>query len=252
MIVGQEAGDVHGLLAVSFLSLAAQLPPALSADATVPGQFYVLDGDELDSDGRTDWQRRAEMVPHRVERPVAADIAPTIKALADVVARRAEERRVDEPTVFLIVSNLSRLRDLKGDGDDYGFSNFDETKSPSTGRQFTDIVRDGPAVGIHTIAWCDTCGNMGRWLSSQTQREFEMRIAFQMNAGDSSNFIDSPAASRLGLHRAILYSHETGQREKFRPYAVPGPDWLDWAASCFRDRDSLVETCDSLDVWTIV
>ena len=47
-----------------------------------------------------------------------------------------------------------------------------------------------------------------------------------MNAADSSNFIDSPAASRLGTHRALIYREETGTVEKFRPYGTPPIDWL--------------------------
>ena len=48
-----------------------------------------------------------------------------------------------------------------------------------------------------------------------------------MSSSDSSNLIDSPAANRLGFHRALLYSEEQGLLEKFRPYALPESDWLD-------------------------
>ena len=57
-------------------------------------------------------------------------------------------------------------------------------------------------------------------------RDFEMRVLFQMSAADSSNLMDSPAASRLGGHTAMFYSEERGQAEKFRPYGLPNPDWL--------------------------
>ena len=40
--------------------------------------------------------------------------------------------------------------------------------------------------------------------------EFELRIAITMNATDSSNFLDTPLASRLGVHRGLLYREETG------------------------------------------
>jgi hypothetical protein len=49
-----------------------------------------------------------------------------------------------------------------------------------------------------------------------------------MSANDSSNLMDSPAASRLGQHRAILYSEELGQQERFRPYGLPSKEWLEW------------------------
>jgi hypothetical protein len=57
-------------------------------------------------------------------------------------------------------------------------------------------------------------------------RELEYRVAFQMNAADSSNLIDSAAASKLGVHRALLYREETGMSEKFRPYGAPDLEWL--------------------------
>jgi hypothetical protein len=47
-----------------------------------------------------------------------------------------------------------------------------------------------------------------------------------MSVADSSTLIDTPAASRLGLHRALFASEEMGQPEKFRPYRLPDDDWL--------------------------
>jgi len=46
---------------------------------------------------------------------------------------------------------------------------------------------------------------------TQTLREFEMRVVFQMSAGDSSGLIDSPLASKLGMHRAFFHSEEQRQ-----------------------------------------
>jgi len=71
-------------------------------------------------------------------------------------------------------------------------------------------------------------------------REVELRVAFQMNSADSSSLIDSPAAARLGSHRALLYLRETGKAEKLRPYAVPSLDWLAWVGAQFQKRGSAV------------
>src|SRR5262249_7388599 len=99
-------------------------------------------------------------------------------------------------------------------------------KSPS--RMFATVVRDGPALGVFTLAWCDTLNNVQRFLDRPLLREFEMRVLFQMNANDSSNLIDSPVASRLGLHRALFYTEGQGKLEKFRPYGLSPADWLAW------------------------
>jgi len=62
-------------------------------------------------------------------------------------------------------------------------------------------------------------------LDRQSLQDFEMRILFQMNGNDSSSLMDSPEASRLGVHRAILYDEGQGLVEKFRPYGLPSNEY---------------------------
>jgi hypothetical protein len=61
-------------------------------------------------------------------------------------------------------------------------------------------------------------------------------VLFQMSVADSSNLIDTPLASRLGLHRAYFHGEEEGRLEKFRPYGVPTDDWLEWIKKQFQNR----------------
>ena len=61
----------------------------------------------------------------------------------------------------------------------------------------------------------------------QGMRELGMRVVFQMSVADSSNLIDSPLASKLGVHRALFANEETGTLEKFRPYGLPSEAWLE-------------------------
>ena len=35
-----------------------------------------------------------------------------------------------------------------------------------------------------------------------------------------------PKASALGLNRALFYNEQEGYLETFRPYAMPGHDWV--------------------------
>ena len=55
-----------------------------------------------------------------------------------------------------------------------------------------------------------------------TRREFTLRVLFQMNPNDSSQLIDTPAASRLGRNRALFIEDGMERPEKFRPYGIPG------------------------------
>jgi hypothetical protein len=68
-------------------------------------------------------------------------------------------------------------------------------------------------------------------------RDFEMRVLFQMSAADSSNLMDSPAASKLSNYTAIFYSDERGVAEKFRPYGPPPADWLNTVAQQLAARN---------------
>jgi hypothetical protein len=70
---------------------------------------------------------------------------------------------------------------------------------------------------------------VNRFLSRKALSEFEMRVIFQMSQNDSAALVDSPAASNLGLHRALYYNEHDGYLETFRPYALPGREWIEEA-----------------------
>ena len=99
-----------------------------------------------------------------------------------------------------------------------------------------ELLKDGPSHGIHVLTWIDTLNNLNRTLDRSGQREFEMRVLFQMSANDSSHLIDSPAAANLGLQRALFSSEDTGIQEKYRPWAMPEPAWLQQMAERIRNR----------------
>jgi len=66
-----------------------------------------------------------------------------------------------------------------------------------------------------------------------------MRVLFQMSATDSSTLMDTPAASRLGRHRALFLEEEQERPEKFRPYGLPPAEWLTEACDAIRARSGL-------------
>ena len=93
-----------------------------------------------------------------------------------------------------------------------------------------NLICEGTRLGFHVIATCDTYNNVNRFLSRKALSEFEMRVLFQMSANDSASLIDNPKASMLGLHRALFYNAQEGYLETFRPYALPGKEWIEQAA----------------------
>jgi S-DNA-T family DNA segregation ATPase FtsK/SpoIIIE len=233
MVIGQDAPATQGMMTTALITLAAQMRPA-GPDDPSPAQFFVFDGDANDATEGTLWKRMVDTLPHRVLRAGQREAAATVATLAAEVTRRKEETGKDQPPIFVFLSNFSRFRDLRNEQDEFGFGRTDDSRGPQAGAQLADIFKDGPAVGVHSVVWCDTYSNLTRWITQSTLREFEVRIAFQMNSADSSSLIDSPAASRLGGHRALLYLRELGTIEKLRPYAVPSPDWLATVADRFR------------------
>ena len=59
-----------------------------------------------------------------------------------------------------------------------------------------------------------------------------------MSANDSSTLIDGPTASRLGENRALFLTEEEGRLEKFRPYGLAPPEWLDEVRTRLSRRES--------------
>jgi hypothetical protein len=224
LIVGQSEEAALGILGVSLISLAAQHAPPLETEGPGGGRFFVLDAGTPASL----WPQIARVLPNPVRLAGWRDLPAVLGGLAEDVERRQKVHEGDLPPRFLFIHGLQRFRDLRKADDDFSFSRRDEDRPPAPAKLFQTILRDGPSVGIYTLVWCDTPNNVNRALDRQGLREFEMRVLFQMSAADSSNLIDSPVASKLGTHRALFYTEERGQPEKFRPYGLPTDEWLAW------------------------
>jgi hypothetical protein len=250
LVVGQSDEQSIGMLSVGLISLAAQLGPLGGAASAIPRgdnsparlqRFYILDGARPESAEAGYWQRLLDKTQMDGAVVQPRDAAQLVSDLADEVNRRvAAGEQASEP-VFLVIYNLARVRDLKK-ADDYS---FDDDSGAGGGKKLATILREGPSVGVHTLVWCDSYNNANRWLDRQTMRDFEMRVLFQMSAADSSNLMDSPAASKLSNYTAIFYSDERGVAEKFRPYGPPQAEWLNSIAQRLAARIEPPRTVDS-------
>ena len=154
------------------------------------------------------------------------DLGTLLNQLADEIERRGTptDGRPWASPQFLSVYGVQRLRDLRRPDDDFGFARKGDDKTPF--RQFTQVLKEGPPVGVFTLLWCDTLVNLQRSLDRQTLREFDQRVLMQMSAADSSSLMDNPAAAKLGAQRALFYTEDLGKIEKFRPYALPSTKWI--------------------------
>lgn len=222
LMIGQQREGALATITSGILSIAAQLP----VEDTATSQFLFV-GDASEETTHDLFQQIKNTIPHSSSFIAREDLSQTIQSLVNEVDERIETPEVQRPPIFLCIQELQKFRDLRRDEDDFGFGRNDgESATPA--KQFVHILKEGPAVGIFTLVWCDTLNNLQRMLDRQTLREFDMRVLFQMNSNDSSNLIDSPIASRLGLYRALFHAENEGRQEKFRPYSLPTGEWFNW------------------------
>lgn len=226
LLVGQHEDLAFGVLANSLISLLATLPGTKASGEESSARFYVLDGARTEQADDGGWPRLARLLSKSITVVEPRDAARAIAGICQEVLQRVESGIVDAPPIFVLISNLARFRDLKK-GEDFSFSSFSETAAPAADKQLATILREGPSHGVHALIWCDSPSNLSRWLDRPALRDLEMRVLFQMSPADSSNLMDSPAASRLGINRAILYREDQGDAEKFRPYGPPSLAWLE-------------------------
>lgn len=214
LVVGHDEDAALGLLSNGVLGLAGQ----------GPARFVVLDGSLPDSPSARTWGHLARLIPDmKVFSP--RDSATALQAIVDDMQTRDDSAAVP---VFIVAFDLGRFRDLRKADDDYGgFGGFDKPKTASPAALFAQIVKDGPAISVFPLVWCDGYQSAQRWLGRELLNRFEVRVLMAMNSNDSSNLIDSPAAGRLGPNRALLFRGDMGTLDKFRPYKAPSLGWLE-------------------------
>lgn len=218
LIVGQNDVAAMALMQTSLVSLVAQQNSASA-------QFYILDGSPTDADRAgplADLADRLLMSPRLID---WRQVPVAMSELAEEVQKRHQNLQTQATSIYVFIHGLQRYRVLRRNDDDFSFSATNEAAARPD-KQFTEVLRDGPAVGVHLLVWADTLTTLERTVDRRTLREFSQMVLFQMSAADSSTLIDSPLANQLGFHRAIFYSEEHGALERFRPYASPATAWL--------------------------
>ncbi len=228
LVVGQQEESAIAIMATALVSIAAQQKPASVS-------FQIFDGNAADSPYAGVFSNIKSIIPHEINLVEWRSSAEAINELVQELQRR-QASDAGGPSIFVIIYGLQRYRILRKTEDTFSFGGGDEEKKPQPEKQFADLLREGPAVGIHILTWIDTPAAIDRTFDRGGMREFDNRVLFQMSAADSSNLIDSPAANKLGFYRALSYSEEQGFMEKFRPYAMMDGDWLENVKKQFSHR----------------
>ena len=163
LIAGQDAGAATGILANALITLAGHdqdREPTTTADSA---RFWIFDGNPVGTAEAELWKRVANVVgpATRIITPPAA--AQALRELtADCGQRAALPDHARRPS-FLVITILSKFRDLRKAEDDFGLGSFGSPQSeapPAPGKLFADLLVKGPEVGIHTLLWVDTYANL--------------------------------------------------------------------------------------------
>ena len=235
LVVTRNESEGVGLLTASVISLAVQHRP----DAA---RFYIVDLTTADGPAANLPDEIANLLPHEIEVIRRRRDIPKLldELVAEVNQRLDDLKYLKKDTLYLIIMGLHRARDLRQEelSPSFRYDITEEEKHPSPPEQFATLLREGPEVGVHVLAWCDTVANAMRVLDRQMLGEFGMRVAGAMSNEDSHKFLDDAAAARLDKpHRVIFFDEERpGFLEKFRPYAIPGKAWLEHVAKRLRAR----------------
>jgi hypothetical protein len=212
LIIGQNEELAFNMLTSALLSLCAQYTPEQA-------RFIVVNLPKSDEPWSETLSLLAEVMPHDIKIIKRNKLPAILAELAQSVADRTEAENYAGQRIYLIMAGLRRIvPDLRGN------------RQPSEMAQhLLSIWRGGPEVGIHNLVWTDVDSSLKEVTQSLPNvaiREFDLRVALQMSAEESSHLIDGTRASQLGPNRAYFYDEEQIDKlQKFRPYsALPEDD----------------------------
>ena len=235
LIVGQREDLATSILSMATVSLAAGSDPYPGGAIGKASRFVVFEPAIAEEHPETMLSRLTAHLPHEIDVVGRLGVVDAFRDLAGEVQRRLDEQILNAESVFVVIRDLARFREIRRNENDFGFSLSGEQEA-TPAQQLVTILRDGPTVGIHAVIWCDSLTNLQRTFERGTLKEFELRVLFQMSGTDSSQLVENPAAGRLGEQRALFVQEETGTLEKFRPYQFPSDEWLNDLSSRLRSR----------------
>lgn len=144
------------------------------------------------------------------------DIEPFFRTCKEELDRRLQSSDTKHPVQLICIPNISRFRELRK-GDEFAYGGGETSPQPDA--ILSELLKDGPTVGMHLWLWADSASTLGRWLSRQSMRDLELRVLMQMSANDSNQLIDSNVANKLEPHVALIQDEMDGKPCKFRPFA---------------------------------
>lgn len=143
-----------------------------------------------------------------------------IDEVVDLLVREVVERHGNSdyraaPKVLTLIG-VHRAREL--DPDDYD----DDSLLAKVRR----LVKDGPEVGVHVVAWADRKASLDRRFDSQTLREFGLRFLGRMSEDDSRSLADTEQAAAITPAQVVFDDFDKAVTVVARRLGFPGPEWI--------------------------
>ena len=215
MVVGQDESSAAALLAglvASFSFMGSQVSGNRHS-------VVLLDGSRIeDNTMRQLIGALANSSRSLVQVTDIRSIDATMESLKLELERRTAAPDQSLPPMVIAIANISRFRELRR-SEEYSFGE-DSSGQVKPDAILANILRDGPALGMHVWIWADSAATITRWISRPSQRDIELRILMQMSASDSNQLIDTSAANKLDRYVALIHDDIEGKATKFRPFEL--------------------------------
>ena len=223
LVVGRQGQEIRPMIAAGLLGVAVSAPST---------HVWLV---ESPAAGEASLKSLTEGLPLDLKFIEPTRLKAELTALwENLHARQDDPQQALTPLLFM-VNDIARLRDLRKSDDDFGsFGGFGSSSTPappSATKMLGEILRDGPAVGIHTVLWTDGSVSLQHTTERTALNEFGTLVVFQTTAGESTHFLDNVSASRLDRTQALLVRPAEGESVKIRPYGKVEPElWREWSA----------------------
>lgn len=224
LVVAPKEEDGVGVLLAAWVSLMCQHKPASA-------RFHVLDLASPGGGCRAKVLKLQETFSHQIELLDNLNAAATVVRLNAAIASRQHNR--GNPlgmSEYLIVFGLHRATSLT---DDPAARTSLAAIAAGPGQAgLAALIRGGPDVGVHALAWSDTVRNTRRAIGRDLA-DFGLRVAGPLSAEESNVLLESAEATRLNRAGRLLFwdSDAPSETTKFRPYAIDDAEWtVEYAA----------------------
>lgn len=141
--------------------------------------------------------------------------------LKNIEAEMKERIDTDDTSaepVLLVLYGMHRARDFDVESLDF------DAEDDLPGR-LTNIVTNGPEVGVYVFMWCESLAGLNRRAGSAVVREFSWRLAAQMSADDSHSLIGVDTAHGLRPQQLVVANEDMGVLQKTTVFDQPSADW---------------------------